>query len=44
MRLVRVYERQSTPGMTALSFRGKGRFNLNRLDNKRKEKRNKKRI
>ncbi len=37
-------KRQATPGMTALSFRGKERFNLNRLDNKRKEKRNKKRI
>ena len=30
-------ERQATPGLTALSFRGKEKFNLNRLDKKRKE-------
>ena len=30
-------ERQATPGLTVLSFRGKKKFNLNRLDKKRKE-------
>ena len=30
-------EWQTTPGPTELSFRGKEKFNLNRVDKKRKE-------
>jgi hypothetical protein len=36
-RYANLCERQDTPGMTAVSFRGKEKINLNRLDKKRKE-------